>query len=1262
MALKFITDSCLFNFNDVDFFSRTLGAPTDSNRWTLSLWFKRSQNTSANHSNAETLFSAGTAATDNTVITFEADHSLRIHHTVASATVFDLKTAATFRDPTAWYHLVIRYNSDEGSDSDRVRIWVDNVQFSFFTTNNPPGSGVDAFINTAVAHEIGRAQGDADREFDGYISQFFFCDGQQLSPTDFGEFNSIGSWQPITQSVTFGANGAALEFATGANMGDDTSGNLNDWLENGIDATNQRDDTPSQNHVTFNPVHSSGNFAEVENGALELRATGSANSTFATAALPQTGKYYWEIDVVVAAAANRVFVGLGSQTASINSGPGDNNQSWGIRNSAGVVLASRHDSSDSVFTDTGTIQTGDFVQIAFDADTGKLWYGLNGTFLDGGDPAAGTGEHETITDALGDTLIPMGRSTIAGTIIAFRASAQDFEGTLPSGFRELRVDKWPSPPIPDPSLHFDIINYIGNLVTPRTLSGLSFTPGIVWIKSTDGVSDHLIADSVKGVGNIHSNDIAGADVSNNDGGEVSAFLPTGFTVINNANGNDVNDTGPDDRYIALCWNEDPVAGLDIVGYSGTGVAQNIAHNLGAVPNTLYVRNRDNAFENSLYVEHTTTAAGVDASPDPETDYLEMSTPFGRQDDATYWDDTKPDASNFRVGSADPTNRSGDTHIAYVWRDIEGFSKTTMMRGEGGILTRSPFIYCGFRPKVVFIKFAEFGIDNIGWRMFVRDENDNSGGSTGGGGTDSTEYFAPETDAGMVAGGTIIADMCASGFKVRLASNETSLTSEYLFMAWADIPFQFKSAFSTAANAGAALDINIEIDATGDDPNQFGDSANEITLLINATGSGGGGNFGDGALDFALQINATGTAPFTEAGAGALDLKLEIIATGLGGPLARGDGTPLLALEIDSLAFNTAIRGSPVLPQLTTVGVMEQSFDTSGDITLPQLVMGDVTILNANPIFGFPSIPVLQTSGEINPDFDVDLPALQATGTILAGTLVTGLVVLPLLQPSGTAVNPQFGEGNSLLPQLQTTGSTIAGGAAILAPTTDNLGRGAATLPALEANGFLLVPQELAGAAIALPALDIDPLSFIAAGSIGGGSVTLPLLRLVSVLDNGVTLTSTVWSMNTETLETTNYLNFDFVSLVSFADQPYGVTAGGIFLLEGDDDDGTDINARVLTGISDRGDESLKEAAHMYMQYDGGAMMFQLFPDGQQRLREYRFERRSNSSGVIHARAKGSRGLRSRAWQMGLRNLGGDDFTLDKLGLLLRKLVRKTRKN
>ena len=218
------------------------------------------------------------------------------------------------------------------------------------------------------------------------------------------------------------------------------------------------------------------------------------------------------------------------------------------------------------------------------------------------------------------------------------------------------------------------------------------------------------------------------------------------------------------------------------------------------------------------------------------------------------------------------------------------------------------------------------------------------------------------------------------------------------------------------------------------------------------------------------------------------------------------------------------------------------------------------------------------------------------------------------------------------------------------------------LPALEANGFFLVPQEMAGTAITLPVIDIGPLSLIAPGSIITGSAILPIQRLDIVLVNAATLIATVWAMNTETLETTNYLNFDFVSLVSFADQPYGVTAGGIFLLEGDDDDGTNIDARVLTGISDRGNENLTEVAHSYMQYDGGAMMFQLFPDGQQRLREYRFERRSNSSGVIHARAKGSRGLRSRAWQMGLRNLGGDDFTLDKLGLLLRQLTRNTRKN
>jgi hypothetical protein len=185
--------------------------------------------------------------------------------------------------------------------------------------------------------------------------------------------------------------------------------------------------------------------------------------------------------------------------------------------------------------------------------------------------------------------------------------------------------------------------------------------------------------------------------------------------------------------------------------------------------------------------------------------------------------------------------------------------------------------------------------------------------------------------------------------------------------------------------------------------------------------------------------------------------------------------------IDSQAFNTAIRGSPTLPQLTTTGQMESSVEMTGPaITVPQLVMGAVTILNANPIFGTLRIPVLATDGEINPDNTADLPILQVNGTILAGATIRGVAVpLPLIQPSGINVNPQFGEGLVLLPQLRTTGSTIAGGAAILVPTTENLGRGASTLPALEANGFLLIPQEMAAVALTLPALDVGPLSILA---------------------------------------------------------------------------------------------------------------------------------------------------------------------------------------
>jgi hypothetical protein len=135
-----------------------------------------------------------------------------------------------------------------------------------------------------------------------------------------------------------------------------------------------------------------------------------------------------------------------------------------------------------------------------------------------------------------------------------------------------------------------------------------------------------------------------------------------------------------DEYIG--WNFRRAPGFfDVVAYTGTGSAQNISHNLGVVPELMIVKNRSDA---------TGRAWAVYANND-NTDYLVLNTTAATADDNTYWNDTSPTASVFTVGSANSTNESGDTFIAYLFASLPGISKVGSYTGNGSSQT----INCGF---------------------------------------------------------------------------------------------------------------------------------------------------------------------------------------------------------------------------------------------------------------------------------------------------------------------------------------------------------------------------------------------------------------------------------------------------------------------------------------------------------------------------------------------------------------------------------------
>jgi hypothetical protein len=96
---------------------------------------------------------------------------------------------------------------------------------------------------------------DQSSFYDGYLAEFYQIDGQALSPTDFGEFDEdSGIWKPIRYTGSYGTNGFHLDFADSSSLGNDVSGNNNNFTTTNLASTDQTTDTPINNFATLNPL------------------------------------------------------------------------------------------------------------------------------------------------------------------------------------------------------------------------------------------------------------------------------------------------------------------------------------------------------------------------------------------------------------------------------------------------------------------------------------------------------------------------------------------------------------------------------------------------------------------------------------------------------------------------------------------------------------------------------------------------------------------------------------------------------------------------------------------------------------------------------------------------------------------------------------------------------------------------------------------------------------------------------------------------
>jgi hypothetical protein len=206
-------------FRGSSFLSRTPTVAGNRRTWTWSGWVKLSSLPATTP-----LFAAyiGSGSTDNDYFALFYDQTTGALRTSGYSTPY-LISSAFYRDFSAWYHVTCAVDTTSSTANNRIRLYVNGVELTSFSTRNNPSQNADLGINQAALHEIGQ-NGGFGVYFNGYMTEINFIDGQALTPNSFGTFNSYGVWQPIRYGGSYGTNGFYLPFNQG---GSTFGGNFN---------------------------------------------------------------------------------------------------------------------------------------------------------------------------------------------------------------------------------------------------------------------------------------------------------------------------------------------------------------------------------------------------------------------------------------------------------------------------------------------------------------------------------------------------------------------------------------------------------------------------------------------------------------------------------------------------------------------------------------------------------------------------------------------------------------------------------------------------------------------------------------------------------------------------------------------------------------------------------------------------------------------------------------------------------------------------
>ena len=543
-------------FHDADgaHFRRDASSTGNRRTWTFSCWVKR-MDLGAYRS----MFGAEESGTTNTdYFLWWTDDTLCF--TNYNSSDYKVRTAVKYRDSNSWYHLVLAVDSTQGTASNRVKMYVNGSQVTYFADVAYPSQNYDFQVNRNVRHRIGF---NGYNYMDGYMANIHHVDGQQLDASAFGYTDDqTGIWRPKAFTGAYGTNGFELKFeddsgVTATTLGRDSSGNGNNLtpLNLSVTAGTADDvftDSPTKSNKTahFNRNLNFSADTEMREGGYRFVQGSAAQRQTRSNLSVNSGKWYAEFTIYFTVRSGSYpYIGVGPNNNFHQSWVGDRNVAW---NSAGVIYRSGNTFSSG----NPTYANSDTISVAMNLDlaTPQVWWAKNGSYIVSGNPATDTNGVNIPTSYTGYYDFIVSLFSQAGGIWDANFGQRAFAHTPPTGYQPLQKEKIIlTPSITRAKKHFGVVTWTSDTRSSDRTIPLEFRPAFVWTKCYSGNDYHNALFNTNTGPNACLNTDENFAENHTNGGRLREFDSKGFTWRYGAGSSNQWWNEGSYKYVAWCW-------------------------------------------------------------------------------------------------------------------------------------------------------------------------------------------------------------------------------------------------------------------------------------------------------------------------------------------------------------------------------------------------------------------------------------------------------------------------------------------------------------------------------------------------------------------------------------------------------------------------------------------------------------------------------------------------------------------------------------